>query len=124
MRKIVLILTAIIGGSILGNLLALVAAAGIDASYGRSVTGGEWKFNLPNFLYAVFIGLLCGGFAGLIFKQKGWIIGGAAHILPGVVVFAIGFMNFSQNAPAIFSPNAWLWLVVGLVPAMLSGLWP
>ncbi len=86
-------LVAVIGGAVIGNFIAKFAGIGIDASYGRVVTGDPWNWSLPNFIYAVFIGLCVGFVAGIIAKQNGWLIGLIAYLLPVVFVIALILMQ-------------------------------
>jgi len=57
------ILLAIVGGTMLGNMVGLVASFGINDSYGGSVIGlsdGVWNATLPNIMNSIINGLLIG----------------------------------------------------------------
>jgi len=60
MRQTLRFILAIIFGFLLGNLIAIIASVGIDASYNASVTGQPWNFTLPNVEYSIVIGFLGG----------------------------------------------------------------
>lgn len=119
MKKTLRVIIAIIGGAFLGNLIAMFAAMGIDASYGKVVTGEPWKLNLPNFIYAIIIGLLVGFFAGLIAKRKGWLVGAAAQLLslPFVFVLILVYNRVPANVEHLYHWSLW----VGLIAAMIGG---
>lgn len=112
---------AVIAGTILGNAFAIIAASGIDASYGRDVTGGAWRFNLANVIYAALIGFLVGLFAGCLARTRGWLAGVIAQFLPLVLVIAISvYLNTDASSNSEFRAGRWI-VWIGLLPAILGG---
>ncbi len=120
LAKLCRFVIAVIAGAILGNILAVVAALGIDIVYGREVTGGDWLLTTPNVIYAAVIGLLVGLFAGLIAKRRGWLAGTVSQFLPLFVGIAISiYVNRDLQGNYQVKPAVWTW--IGLLPAMLGG---
>jgi hypothetical protein len=112
---------AIVAGAILGNLYAIVAAAGIDASYGEEVTGGQWGLTLPNVIYAAIIGFLTGFFAGFIGKKRGALLGAMSQFLPLLLAFSVAlYLNRDILGGYQVKPAVWTW--IGLVPAIIGGV--
>lgn len=113
MKKMLRFIFAIIFGFLLGNLIAMVASVGIDASYNANVTGQPWNFTLPNVEYSIVIGFLGGFIGGMIAKKKGVIIGVIIQLLP------ISFLLLGTQTR--YEVNPIIWQLIGLVPAMYGG---
>ncbi|HSW96407.1 MAG TPA: hypothetical protein VLF89_01125 [Candidatus Saccharimonadales bacterium] len=113
MKNLLRFILAIIFGIILGNLIAIIAAIGIDASYNASVTGQSWKFTLPNVEYTLAIGFLGGFIGGIIAKKKGVIIGAIIELIP-LLFLLLGSQTHYEVNPII-------WQFIGLIPAMCGG---
>jgi hypothetical protein len=114
------LLLAVVAGTILGNLSGLLVAIGIDAIYGREVTGGVWSFTLPNILYAMAIGFLSGLFAGLIARCRGGLLGALAQFLPLFAMIAVSlYFNRDLSGQWEVKPAVWTW--IGLIPAIIGG---
>jgi hypothetical protein len=112
---------AVVAGAVLGNLSAIVAAAGIDASYGEEVTGGQWSLTLPNVIYAAIIGFFTGFFAGFIGKKRGALLGAISQFLPLLLAISVAlYLNRDILARYQIKPAVWTW--IGLVPAIIGGV--
>lgn len=126
LRRVVRFALAVIAGCILGNVIAIVAAFGIDASYGAQVTGGRWPFTWPNVLYAIIQGLFIGVFAGFIAQKRGKVVGAVAQVILLVFFIALSLalnrniFGAMQGEPET-GPALWTW--IGLIPAILGGAW-
>jgi hypothetical protein len=107
-------------GCVLGNLLAIVAALGIDASYGASVTGGAWALSVPNVIYSAAIGFLVGSVAGLLHSRRGWLVAVVAQFLPMAFAIAVSvYLNRDLLDGHRPRPSTWTW--IGAVPALAGG---
>jgi hypothetical protein len=112
---------AVVAGAVFGNLCAIVAAAGIDASYREEVTGGQWSLTLPNVIYAAIIGFLTGFFAGFIGKKRGALLGAISQFLPLLLAISVAlYLNRDILARYQTKPAVWTW--IGLVPAIIGGV--
>jgi hypothetical protein len=111
---------AIVVGVVLGNFVAVFAAAGIDASYGAVVTGGQWSLTLPNIIYAAIIGFLTGFFAGFIGKKRGALLAAISQLVPLFLAISVAlYLNRDILAGHQVKPAVWTW--IGLLPAIIGG---
>jgi len=113
---------ALVGGFILGQLLAIPIGIIIDMICGHEVTGSNSPISFPNIIYIISIGLLSGYFAGRIYKKRGMVIGGILQILPLFIIIGISiflnkdFMKMVNNSNrADFASWSWISFIPGII---------
>jgi hypothetical protein len=109
---------ALVGGLILGNLLAMPIGAIIDLMYGHTVTGSNVPINFPNIIYIISMGFLSGFVAGVIYKQKGMLLGGTLIILQ--LIGTIGIFILAEQAVKDINYSV-LWYCIELLPCVFGG---
>jgi hypothetical protein len=121
---------AVIAASIIGEIVIVPIALGIDAINGAVITGGDWKFNFANLASVCLKGAAIGCVAGTIAKKQGVLVSALAVFLPlvGTLLFGIvsaistgQLIDPSRYATVLATSKLSLWTLVALAPAMLFG---
>jgi hypothetical protein len=118
LKNIFRFIIALVGGLILGNLLAIPIGAIIDLICGHIVTGSNMPISFPNIIYIISVGFLSGFVAGIIYKKRGMLLGGVLIVLQLLTIIGI-----SMDVEKVFKELNYsiLWYCIELLPCIFGG---
>lgn len=123
-KNIFRLVIALVGGFILGQLLAIPISIIIDTIYGYEITGNNSPISFPNIIYISSVGFLSGYIAGGIYKKRGMVIGGILQILPLFIIIGISIVLNKNIVKIINDSNrvdfaSWSW--ISFIPGIVGG---